>query len=103
MARRRRSSGNNRSLIMLGLGAAALWFMSTPGAPTAALPSAGSPTEYWIDPSTNRLWYEFGGVLHAPSPGMRPASSWEISTLWPPANHPEFAAMSIPTPGYGYL
>ena len=55
----------------------------------ASLPDAGSPTEYWIDPNTYALWYEFGGTVSAPQPGMRPASSWEISTYWPPVNHPE--------------
>jgi hypothetical protein len=54
-----------------------------------ALPNAGSPTEYWIDPVTYALWYEFGGTVTAPQAGMRPASSWEISTYWPPVNHPE--------------
>jgi len=100
MARR---GGGFNPLVMLGIGGLAYLFLKGGGTTTAALPGAGSPTEYWIDPSTNRLWYEFGGVTTAPAPGMRPASSWEISIYWPPANHPEFAAQSIPTPGYGYF
>lgn len=101
MARRRRSR-DNTMLYLIGAGAALWYFMSRPGTSpvAAALPAAGSPTEYWIDPSTNRLWYEWGGVTQAPSPGMRPASSWEIALYWPPANHPEFAVMSLPTTGY---
>lgn len=66
----------------------------------ATLPQAGEPTEYWIDPTTFRLWYEWGGVTQAPQPGMRPASSFEISTYWPPVNHPEFGSAS--TVMYGF-
>lgn len=87
MARRRSRSqgGFPLTYVLGGLGIYLLFNNSQP----TALPNAGSPTEYWIDPNTYALWYEFGGTTSAPQPGMRPASSWEISTYWPPVNHPE--------------
>lgn len=69
-------------------------FLYLKGQASAVLPNAGSPTEYWLDPTTFALWYEFGGTTTAPQPGMRPASSWEINTYWPPVNHPELGTPS---------
>ena len=91
MARRRRGGSSN--LLMYGIGAVGLYMLFSK-APASPLPAAGQPTEYWINPETFQLWYEWGGTTSAPQAGMRPASSFEISTYWPPVNHPEFATDS---------
>jgi len=86
----------NNMLLWLGLGAVSLYLYSR-SAPVAvaAIQTTQSPVEYWFNPSTNALWYEFGGVLTAPQPGMRPASTFEVSSFWPPANHPEFGQANV--------